>query len=339
MALLENRITDPKRLSREYLDEVLARGVSPTIQFSKPGYSRRILKTVNKYCAEYGNKLEVRFYGHYSDGFDASVLKQLPDVQWLSVDCLQRISNEDTIARLPNVRKLSFGVYYFDDPDFLAALNLAPITRLALSDNSKKNFDLSPLAQCDNLDEFFLTGHRKNIAAISHLPKLTKLSLGSIAKRQTLEFVNGIPSLDKLTIVLGGRENIREVRHPGLSELEVLRVRGINTLGDLSRFPGLRRLLVEDQLQLRSISFDDTDLEEVSIHNCKNLERLNGLLDLKHLRAFRTSRTKLDFEGLLDADWPDSMEAVALYSGSEKWNKRARQVLDERGYSVSSQRN
>ena len=337
--MLQNRITDPKKVSREHLNEVLERGIIPTIQFSKPGYSRRLLKQVNNYCAEYGDKLEIRFYGHYSDAFDAAILKHLPDVRWLSVDCLQSIGNEDAITRLPNLRKLSFGVYHFDNPSFLATLDLTQITRLALSDNSKKNFDLSPLTQCHELHEFFLNGHRKNIESISHLPRLRMLSLGSIAKRQTLEFVNGIPNLEKLTIILGGRENIDEVEHASLNELEVLRVRAINTLGDLSRFPGLRRLHVEDQLQLRTISFVGTDLEEISIHNCKNLEQLTGLLELRRLRAFRTSRTKLDLDSLLKANWPDSMESVAIYSGSQKWNNRARQVLDERGYSEYFQRN
>ncbi|MDX2411321.1 MAG: hypothetical protein QNK34_05125 [Woeseiaceae bacterium] len=337
--MLENRITDPQKVSREHLNEVLGRGVNPTIQFSNPGYSPRLLKKVNKLCAEYGDKLEVRFYGHDSGAFDASILEFLPDAQWLSVDCLMSIDNEGAIASLPNLRKLSFGVYHFDNPSFLATLNLAQISRLALSDVKKKNFDLSPLAQCVELEEFFLNDHIRNIAAISHLPNLTRLSLGSIAKRQTLEFVNEIPKLEKLTIVLGGRENIDEVEHPSLSELEILRVRAINDLGDLSRFPSLCRLHIEDQLQLRSISFIGSDLEEVSVHNCKNLEQLDGLLELKHLREFRTSQTKLDFDSLLEANWPASMKSVAIYSGSEKWNRRARQVLDERGYGEIFQKN
>jgi Leucine-rich repeat (LRR) protein len=178
-----------------------------------PGYSPRLLKNVNQLCSEYGDKLEVRFYGHYSGAFDASVLKDLPDAQWLSVDCLMHIENEDAIARMPNLRKLSFGVYHFDDPPFLATLDLTQITRLVLSDNKKKNFDLSPLENCTNLDELFLNGHLKSIAALSHLPKLTKLSLGSITKGQKLKFVNEIPNLDKLTIILGGRENIDEIEH------------------------------------------------------------------------------------------------------------------------------
>jgi hypothetical protein len=330
--LLENRINDPTTVSRTHLNEVLRRGVAPTIQFSKPGYSPSLLKEINSLCAEYGEKLEVRFYGHYSGTFDAAAVRHLPDVQWLSVDCLMRICNEDEIARIPNLRKFSFGVYEFDNPGFLGTLNLRRIRRLALSDNRHKNFDLAPLVQCAELDEFFLNGHTKNITAISHLPKLNTLSLGSIAKRCALEFVNDIPHLQTLTIILGGRENIDELKHPSLGALEILRVRALSDLGDLSRFPGLRRLRVEDQLQLRSISFVGSDLEEVSIHNCKNLEKLVGLLELRRLREFRTSRTKLDVDSLLDASWPDSMEIVAIYSGSDKWNKRARNILDSKGY-------
>lgn len=335
--MLENRITDPKNVSRQQLDEILRSGFYPTIQFSKQSYSPRLLKKVNRLCSKYGDKLEVRFYGHYSGAFDACVLKDLPDVQWLSVDCLMHIKNEAEIAQLPNLRKLSFGVYHFDDPLFLSTLELTQITRLVLSDNKKKNFDLSPLENCGELDEFFLNGHLKNIAVLSKLPKLAKLGLGSIAKRQKLEFVNEIENLEKLTIILGGRDSIDEIEHANLSELEVVRVRGLNDLGALSRFPNLRRLRVEDQIQLRNISFAGSRLEELSIHNCKSLDRLDGLLDLKGLRHFRTSRTNLDLDSLVEANWPDSMETVAIYSGSEKWNERARKILDEKGFSEYSQ--
>ena len=327
-----DRITDPKRVSGEQIKEILARRIQPTIQFSKPGTSRFVLKAVNKLCALFGDKLQVRFYAHYGDRFDASILRHLPDVRWLSVDCLMHIDNEDEILALPKLSRLGFGVHHFDRPSFLSGLDLSRLTYLVLSENRKKNFDLSPLSDCSKLEELFLNGHTKNISAISTLPSLRTLSLGSIAKRQDLEFVNGIPQLEALTIVLGGRENIDELAHSELRELEVIRVRALSTLGDLLRFPALTRLQVEDQLQLHSVSVAGTNLREVSLHNCKNLERVEGLVDLPGLRVFRTSRTKLDLDALLHANWPESMESVALYSGSQKWNNEARRLLDEKGY-------
>ncbi|MGI9271736.1 MAG: hypothetical protein ACR2QT_08180 [Woeseiaceae bacterium] len=313
------------------MNKILEGGKNPIIQFSKPGYSACLLKKINTLCEEYEDKLTVRFYAHDTDEFDASVVKHLPDVQYLSVDCLMRIKNEDEIARLRNLRKFSFGVYYFDNPGFLKTLDLAELSRLTLSDTKKKNFDLSPLSQCEALEVLSLNSHTKNIASISQLPKLTRLHLGSIGKRQTLEFVNEISNLEKLTILLGGRENIGEVEHYGLNDLEIIRVRALNDLGDLTRFPNLRRVLVEDQIQLRSISFVGTGLEDVRIRNCKNLEQLDGLFDLTNLRAFHTWQTKLDLDALVEADWPESMGTVAIYSNNQKWNDRARQILDDKG--------
>ncbi len=329
---MDSRITDPDSVSAAQIRKILTGPMLPTVQFTKPGTPRLLLKAVNKLCALFGDKLEVRFCGHYSDVFDASILRHVPDVRWLSVDCLQTIANEDEVFALPKLRKLSFGVYDFDRPTFLSEFDLSGLTSLRLSENKKNNFDLAPLGGCEKLQTLSLTGHTKNIDEISRLPRLTELRLWSIAKRQSLEFVNGIPQLDTLRIVLGGRENIDELAHPRLRDLEVIRVRALNSLGDLSRFPNLARLHVEDQLQLRSVPVDGTNLQEVSLHNCKKLEQVPGLLELPALRAFRTSRTKLDLDSLLNADWPKTMESVALYSGNQKWNNRARKLLDEKGY-------
>lgn len=265
-------------------------------------------------------------------------MSALPDVQWLAVDCLREILNADALCDLQHLRKLSLGVYYFDEPDFLSKLRLSHLCWLALSDNHRKNLDLASLAECRDLDQIYLNGHTKNIDAISALPKLRELSLGSIAKKCTLEFVNSVPRLQSLQVILGGREDFDELRHEKLERLSIIRVRGLETLGDLKRFPSLRSIRIEDQIKLHSISVAGTSLEEVSVHNCKNLERMDGLLELQGLRKFRTSRTKLPLDELVAADWPPSMEVLALYSSKQKWNDNARKILDERGYREFSPR-
>ena len=97
---MESRITDPLKVSSKGVEKIFSLGWSPTIQFSEPTYNEKLLKSVNKLCKKFGDKLEVRFYGHYSSTFDCAVLKHLPDVEWLSIDCLTKIDNIEKISVL-----------------------------------------------------------------------------------------------------------------------------------------------------------------------------------------------------------------------------------------------
>lgn len=329
-----NRITDPKSVEPEKIRDILDRGVRPTVQFSGRTYSPTLLDDVNQLCRAFGEKLEVRFFGHYGDAFDASILTHLPDAQWLSVDCLHEIYNEDAIADLPLLRKLTFGVYRFSRKDFLPKLRLEQLKQLVLAEVERPAvFDLSSLERCHQLEILFLNGLAKNIEAVAGLRKLEKLSLAGIPNKQGLSFVNNVASLRALTLILGGRSSIEDdISHAGLEELSIIRVRGLETLGHVQRFGNLRLLHIEDQLQLRGLSVGGSQLQEISVHNCKNLEKIEGLDELTRLEHFRVSRTNLDLDALLARSWPASMRVVALYSGSEKWNANARKVLDGRGY-------
>ena len=117
-----------------------------------------------------------------------------------------------------------------------------------------------------------------------------------------------------------------------MESLHIGRVRELAGLGSLRRFPALRRLQVEDQLQLRQISLSGVRLRELLLTNCKNLQQLEGLDEQDKLTHFRASRTALDLDYLLKRDWAPAMQALALYSGSQKWNSAAREELDRRGY-------
>ncbi len=330
--MIERRITDPIQLSESALQAIIDEGGSPTVQFSKPGYDRTLLETVNSLCEVFGSRLEVRFFGHYGQDFDARVLSALPSVRWLSVDCLTRIANEDWLHKLPLLERLSFGVFEFDRPDFLEGFLLERLTKLSVSETRNRKLDLGALRGCTRLTELFLQGHTRNIEALAGIPLLRKLCLSGMPNQRELSFVGEIPSLQSLTLLLGGRSSFDEVCSRTLQELEVIRVRGLETVGRLDRFPNLRRLQVEDQLQLHSLSLAGAQLHELSVLNCKNLEALSGLDTLTELRHIRVSRTKLDLKTLRDRSWPPSMEIVALHSSSQKWNAEARAILDQRGY-------
>lgn len=233
---------------------------------------------------------------------------------------------------MASLRRLSFGVYDYNRPDFLNSFEFKKLKKLSLSGAKRPNFDLGPLARFKQLTELFVQGHTKNIGAISTLPKLETLRLSGIPKKQELSFVTDIKPLKSLTLLLGSRPTIDEIKHATLEELEIDWVRGLESLGNMGRFPALRRLRVENQLQLRVLPLEGLQLRELSAFNCKNLDTITGLESQERLEEFRTGRTKLDLDALVARIWPKSMKIVALYSGSDKWNKAAREILDQRGY-------
>ncbi|MBI3675999.1 MAG: hypothetical protein HY243_05220 [Proteobacteria bacterium] len=330
--MISNRITDPQRVTARDIQLVLDQGSAPIVQFSTPGYSPELLRGLNQLCIEFGTDLELRFYGHYGDKFDAAALTYLPDVRSLSVDCLQQIANEDSLSRLSRLERLSFGVYRFNKSNFLQSLPLQHIRELSLSETELRNFDLAPLKNGARLTNLFIQGHTKNIDALAALPGLKVLSLSSMPARQELSLIKRIVKLQSLTLILGGRSTIHELSHDQLQSLEIIRVRGLESLGDLHRFPRLAQLHVEDQLQLRTIDLFGVQLRELFVHNCKNLNQITNLEKQSHLAHLRISRTKLDLDKLLANNWPEPMTVLALYSGSTTWNKKTRAILDQRGY-------
>lgn len=259
------------------------------------------------------------------------MLRHLPEVQNLAVDCLLRIENEDEIGKLPKLESLSFGVFELDRPDFLHSLNLGQLTRLTLSETRKRNIDLAPLGQCPLLAELFVNGHAKGIAAIAGLPSLRKLTLSAFAKSNGLDFVAAITSLTQLTLLLGGRPQLDDLESATVEMLQILRVRGLESLGDLSRFPALNALRVEDQLQITALDLSGANLERLWLYNCKNLSSLHGLYRQERLREFFASRVALDMDALRDRAWPPSTTSVQLFAGGKKWNDATKALLAARG--------
>jgi hypothetical protein len=326
------RITDPNAISvRELVDLASQRG-QIVVQFSRPdAYSASVLASLNEACRIAKDLIEVRFYGHYGTRFNAVTLQHLPEVRNLAVDCLSEIANEDEIGRIPNLTRLSFGVFEFDKPEFLATLDLGRLTHVSLSETRKRNFDLSPLSQATLLEELFIHGHAKGIDVVANLPVLRMLTLSAFAKTNRLDFIKSITNLSRLTLILGGREHIDDLSSESLEMLQILRVRGLSKLGDLSRMPALSALRIEDQLQLAELNLTGTQLQRLWLFNCKNLSVLSALDQQGRLKEFFVSQTKLDLEDLRDRQWPPAARSIQLFSGSRKWNEDAKARLTARG--------
>lgn len=326
------RVTNPATLSPIEILEFCEKHGQLVVQFSSPeAYNPTILGLLNDACRVAQDRLQVRFYGHYGTQFDAAFLRHVSEARDLAVDCLSEIIHEDEVGRLPKLKRLSFGVFGLDRPDFLNTIELGQLERLVLIENRKRNIDLAPLARCGSLSELFVNGHSKGIAAIASLHRLQKLTLSAYAKAHPLEFIAAIPTLKNLTLILGGRTDVDDLSSATIETLQILRVRGVATLGDLSRLPALSALRIEDQLQLARLDLTGARLERLSLFNCKNLAELPGLEMQDRLREFRASQVALDLNILRDRDWPPNTRTVGLFSGSRKWNDDANARLTARG--------
>jgi len=330
---MQRRVEDPQVIDEASIEAILAAGDDVTLQYSSPTYSQEVLRAIDALCAKYGERIEVRFYGHSFRPFDCTHLRALPSVQALSVDCLQSVNHADELWNLPNLTRLSLGVFDLEQRDILAGANLKSLRRLSVGENKGRNIDLAPLSAMKGLRDLFIAGHANGIAAVAGLSRLEKLGLSMQARQVKLAFVNELGALRSLLLLLGGRDDIEEVEHPHLASLEVIRVRGLSKLTPAA-FPGLTELLVEDQIRLDWLEFSKTsrNLKQIKLINCKGLKTVAGLKSLPALEHLRVSRTALRLDALLGSGMPPTLRTLAFYTGKASADREIRKELDRFGW-------
>lgn len=329
----QHRINDPDSVDPSEIKRLIKEGHRVIIQFSRPGYRISLIEELNQLAGLHGRSVEIRFYGHHAEDFDASILRSIPAAACVSVDCLSRASNLDAMGALVNLKELRLGVFELDARDVLSFVPKGGLESLALGDTRKSNIDLSHLRDCQALRRFHTTGQVKNIDSLAVLPELSSLSLSSIKKKHALAFVSEIPGLRSLRICLGGRSSIADISVPRLTKLEIIRVRGLEDLGDLGRFAMLQELLVEDQIRLGQIDLGrNLHLRDIKILNCKTLEGISGIKSLSALEQIRIYQTAVDYEKFISKKMPESLEILAFYTGKKKLDVQIQGDLASRGY-------
>lgn len=328
------RFDNPRKIDPSKISAIISSGRDAAIQFSQPGYSRGLLSEIDALCGIHGERLELRFYHHTATGFDASWLEGLNQIQALSLDCLSGISSGEHLSRLTSLKKLSLEAYDLDDPAILSRIPLGELTELSIGQSRKSNIDLRSLETCEKLEKLNVTSHCKGLEAIRTLPRLAQLMLHSIPAKQSLEMVSGIPRLSKLKLLLGGRPHIDEIACPMLEELEIVRLQGLTSVGDLARFPTLARLNIEDQIHLRSMNLERAPggLQQLGLRNCKNLQQIGPLQHLGKLEDLTIQKTAIDLASLIASGFPPSLKAAWLRSGKRKEDAGFRASLDSMGY-------
>jgi protein phosphatase 1 regulatory subunit 7 len=327
----QHRISYP--FDEHFIDEQINAGWEVIVQFAEASYNDKVLHHLNELCSRYDKNFAVRFYGHYSGSFDFNNLLKIPEVKNLYVDCLTKAENIKAIKELKKLDKLSLGVFELTETEILDSSNLRRLSELIITETRTKAFNLAYLQDFKNLKFLIVAGHNKNIDAIGELSSLEYLSFNSL-KKTPVPFVNKLKNLKTLKFILGGRENILEIEENNIENLEIVWVRGFNDLSNISNFRNLKTLLVEDNIQLPSIDFDEElpHLEDLKIINCKTLSSLTGLERLPSLKQLRIYKTNLDFDKLIKQPLPKELKIFAFYTSKQKLDNEIKLVLEKKGY-------
>ena len=337
----------------DQVEQDLAAGHEATVQFDRPigdvllivdpeeddfdkwplVPSAPYLERLDALCARWGDQLHVRFYAHYSEVFDGETLKRLPNIHSLSADCLSEAKNLAAIAELEHLSKLHLGVFELDDKAILEKMPVNRLRELTLSATNTKALDLAPLASATRLRKLYLDGHHKNIASLTALAGLREFTFNA-KKNLDLGFVNGMCGLEALKFNLGGTETIEAIQLPNLKDMAFTMVRGLSELGDMQRFPKLRRLLMHDQQHIERVRFGAANqaLEHLWFYNCQKLLEIEGLGECDKLKSLRWMFTNKDPATL---SLPKSLTHLHMLSGKRKEEPQEIAAIEAMGYKAA----
>ena len=327
------RIQNPERIDAGAIRAAIAGGQEVLVQFNTLAEPGPLLADLDALAATCGSALTIRIYGYDPKVFDARILRALPHVASLSIDCHRQAIHLEALGELRHLKRLSLGVYELAQADILQLDNLRGLEYLNLGESARNNIDLAPLRHYAHLANLVVEGHHQHIDTLAGLPALHELSLYRIKNKVPLDFISQMARLDRLLLQLGGRESLAHIEAPLLKKLEVIRVRGLETLGDIGRFPLLQALWVEDQIKLRQIALGPNPvLERLNLHTCKTLDSLPGLAALPALRQMSASETMLDIDALLAHGLPASLTHARLRTGKKTRDDAIAAQLVQLGY-------
>ena len=325
--------TNPSELNQKLFESELNSGKKVIVQFSEGKHSPHLYDELNEFCQKLSNEFSIRFYGYHSDGFDCSILRRIPNVRSLSINCLNKALNIEALTGLQNLERLNLGIEELRETEILGSSNFKSLLELTIGQTKTRALNLEYLTDFKDLKILINCGHKKNIEAIGDLENLNYLSFNSVGK-VGLEFVNKLAKLRTLKFILGGRENINELKGNVIENLEIIQVRGFKDAGFVNNFKALKSLLIEDQIQLLNVDFIKRleYLETLRLMNCKNCNSLTGLDKLPNLKSLVVSRTGINFDEFIEQPLPGSIENLKYLTSKSKIDKEIEHKLKERGY-------
>ena len=312
---------------------LLADGSRVIVQFGDEStYATGDFTQLNALARQYGTLLEVRFYGHCSTEFNASVLRNLPDVKSLSLDGFWWVTGLENLFCMEGIESLKVGIFELSLPDLLDRLACRQLRELSVGGTRNSEIDLACLPEFANLETFSTVGQVKNLQKLTGLKRLKKLWLGSIPHKVGLGFLSELGALVDMTLFLGSRESIEEIAPPALCRIEIVRVRGLRNLGNLARFKALETLCIEDQAQITAIDVGgNLGLRNLRLNNCKALGRIEGVPSLPQLESMWISRSQCEYDEFVSAGLPVNLRNMTFFTGRKSVDAKIAEDIRQRG--------
>ncbi|CTQ48270.1 hypothetical protein [Jannaschia donghaensis] len=294
---LQTRIQWQTDADRAEVETALAAGHDLVVQFSRPP-TDAALAHVEALAQTNPDRVTLRFYGfHGKTPFDLALQRDLRHVRRFDLDCLDTAGNIDALADLTASTHLSLEIYELSDKDILHRIDPTSLSSLRVGDMKTKAIDGTALSRFRALETVFLSNSVKSHDGLRGLPALRHLQMRARPK-DSYAFLADCPALQSLSFFLGGAPDMDEVRSDTLTDLSVIRCRGVDDMGDLSRFPKLRHLTIEDQIRLERLDLIGApNLESLRLINCKALARIDGLEATK-VSTLQLQGTALDLDAV-----------------------------------------
>jgi hypothetical protein len=325
-------VTNPQVIDEAQLAAQIDAGRLPVVQFlNATAFNPAIFAHLNTCCQRFGAKLTVRFLGFYNVELDLQILSQLPAVRSLIIDVFTA-KNIEYIGQLEHLEELGLGVFKGNYPKILEETGIQRIQKLILIDTRRNNVDLAPLEHFSHLKELVLCAHARNIDVLANLAAIQILKLNKIKKSVRLPWIHSMTGLRDLTILLGGRTDIDEVRNEQLERLRVDRIRGLERV-NLGAFPSVTKFHMEDQLQIEELDLAPlhSTLRSMTIWNCKNFQFLRGLEKMSALEFLWVGQTKVNPEAIIP-ELPACLREVTFAGYGKKRDAALKALLQEKGF-------
>jgi len=332
--MILNRLDDPTEINQDKVLERLSEGKPVNIQFRGHSYTDRVLDQIDDLCKQHSSKLEIRFYD--APSFNADDLLKIPHVKNLNLDYFDKVENTAALKELIYLEKFFLRVKTVDDTSLWKFENLQKLKILDLEVNKNVDGIFKHLSNYNKLESLVLSGKPINIQAVGNAKNLEQLHLWHLPKSSTLEGLNNLFGLKKLSLTLGGRENMDELKGGNIEVLSLNQVRGFKGFSDLSKFTNLQWLDLMDLAQVRKLDFPVLpSLKKVTILNCKNLELISGFSNLPALESLMIAGINIDFEEFIKMPFPPSLKVFNFFSEKVRRDKEIAKHLKSLGYLVS----